>query len=250
MKRYHRKRSTVRWLPDNSFLEQATFLALSNPQVHSTSKILLLGSSDTPEPRQLGGFPALASENVFVRDEPQSLIIDHIKGKLTWSIEGNDDVEGHADASGIWRYFIRSAIVIANTATHPNPGSGGDGEDAEIATYGGVDLTNISPDAHTPWVNQGSFGPEGLRCLWRRSWMLSVDWEGGAQATGTLVSNEDACPPGPYIDIKPKRLLRENEFLLALLQVTTTSGAGAGGTSGVLWSTDLRVAGHNTKRRR
>lgn len=241
--RHRRRKSTVRWLPDKSFFDVLTGIPLSNANTASptSTQLILFGIAE--------GDPAPAALSQAVRGlnrtEVDALIVDHIKGKVSWSIESNDGGPESADAAGIWRYVIRAAIAILPTATTGATGTGGD-----LVQSGGSSIHDINPGATVPWVNQGSFGPDGVRCLWRRSWFLSVDWEAGAQATGTLVSNEDACPPGPYLDIKPRRILKANDELNLLFQVTSIAGPGASGSSRVFYGHDLRVAAHNTKRRR
>lgn len=242
MKRRSYRKKRVRWLPDTSFMSQLTMQNLASPSVETaTATFDLLG---TP-----GGSPqalidaADANSLNYAREDVQNLLIDHIEGKVSWNIESSSSAEGATDASGIWRYFLRAAIVIVGLGNEAN-------DAAVVPTFGGSALTGIAPDATVPWVLQGSYRPDGIRCLWRRSWFISVDWEAGAQATGTLTSNEDACPPGPYVDIHPRRLLRQNERLQLAFQVTCIGGPGAGGTSAVGWSHDLRTAAHNTFRRR
>lgn len=244
MKRFRRRRrSVVRWLPDNSQFSQFSTLRMPTPTASTvTSSINLLALS--------GGYPqallpsGAAGAVGLSRMDTDALILDHIVGKMSFNIESNGGGEGDADATGIWRYFVRMAIFIRGTASDPSSVA------ADALEAGGNILGSLDPSADVPWLQQGSFVPDGLRRLWTRNWFLSIDWEAGAQATGTLVSNEDACPPGPYVDIRPKRLLRANEQLIAALQCNTFIGPGAGGTSGIIWGPDIRVAAHNTMRRR
>lgn len=236
-----RRRRTVRWLPDQSAFSAFAATLINTPNhVGATSSTNLLYTD--------GGVPyAFAPGNQFRSEglNPENLILDHIKGKLSWNIESNNGAEGAADASGIWRYVIRAAIVIQGKVVEPGTTTA-----VDIQGAGGASVNELDPGATVPISNMGSFVPDGTRILWRRNWLLSVDWEAGAQATGTLVSNEDATPPGPYLDIKPRRLLKSSEVLHGLFQVTSIAGPGAGGTSAVMYGWDVRVAAHNTSRRR
>lgn len=240
MKRRARQRqSQVRWLPDQSVFTQTHLLQFAAPNTitQTTSQELLYNAGGTPD-ALFPGSQAFARDAVVNR----AMILDHIVGKVSWNVEGS--YQGNADASGIWRYAIRSAIMIIPKVTNAT------GTADNVTGFAGVTTENLDPGATYPQTLFGSFVQEGVRFLWKRNWLLSIDWEAGANATGTLVSNEDACPPGPYVDIKPKRILRENEALIVCMQAQTLAGPGAGGSSGLYWGSDLRIAAHPTMRRR
>lgn len=242
---FRRKRKSVRWLPDTSAFAAMTRIQIPNPNwVGPPSRLPLLETT--------GGLPYAFAPGDQFRSEalsPDNLILDHLKGKLSWNIESNSGGEG-ADASGIWRYFIRTAIVVLGRTPTPGSVQAEDLTGTDVAVLGGDVLWNLDPGATVPISTMGSLVPDGVRVLWRRNYFLSIDWEAGAQATGTLVSNEDAAPPGPYLDIKPRRILKATERIDAVVQVTTIGGPGAAGTSALCWSPDVRIAAHNTTRRR
>lgn len=234
-----RRRSTVRWMPDQSAFSQFVFKGLSNPNTEGSTTFtdIPLVPEGSPTALAPGGSGPLGLSRI----QPESLIVDHITGKVCWSIVNNDNGESAVDAGGTWLYQIRTAIIIAGAATDS---SGNPDLEGQLGT--GNPIINLSPGANIPTNNQGSFVPDGVRFLWRRNWFLAIDWS----EAGASINNEETCPPGPYLDIKPKRLLRPNELLRFAMQVTSVGGTGADGTSGVYIAPDLRWAAHNTTRRR
>lgn len=250
-KRRGRRRNTVRWLVDNSAFSQMTRLSHTAPgQIHAAQFPLLPEGTQAGSLAQEGQVAGIGLSN-FSRTEDDSLIIDHIGGKLTWSWENNDGGEGHQDAGGTWLHFIRAAIVIS-----PRQKTVSGGAPGAVASMnaGGTDFSLASQvlDVGNDFdiLQQGSNLPDGLRILWRRNWSFVVDWSYGYSVSGGPLNSERVCPPGPYIDIKPKRLLRANDVLQLMIFTQTVNAFGADGTVACWVGQDLRVAAHNTARRR
>lgn len=247
MFRRKRRKALVRWLPDNSCFSEVTGLALSGPtQEAATAKRLIQGTGGAPTALLAG-----AAGGPAARMMTDNVILDHIKGKLSWNLEGNNGVEGSQDADGMWLYVIRCGIWIAPKDFDESDSSA---HDVGINVSGGFRSfsdagTVLNPGADGSSMLEGSFGPDGLRVLWRRAWFISAVWNQDVDGT-IMQSNEDLCPPGPYLDIKPKRLLRSADELYVGCHVQALPGVGASGTSRLWWGHDLRVAAHNTARRR
>lgn len=195
-----------------------------------------------------GGVPQALQTNLqnTARMDGDALIIDHISGKVSWDIEGNGG--DTADAAGNWLFALRYAIVISSLGTQPG---GGGLSSPFFPTVDGVAYNEemVNPGANVPAMLQGSFGPEGFRVLWRRSWQIMVNFATGFGRDG-IVSSEEACPPGGYVDIKPKRILRGNESLMLVWYHQAIGLTGAENSARVWTGHDLRIAGHNTLRRR
>lgn len=252
-----RRRSTVRWLTDESGFAQVTGLPLTGPLDSNGTEMDLIPEFTQPGSlAQQGAAGALHSN--FSREEDESLIIDHIKGKVGWTLEGNDGVGGAVDAGGRWIHLIRAAIAIVPRTFDPSGAALAQAVAPELVagiagtTLSGVNLakTLIDPSSQLNLVQQGSHQPDGVRFLWRRMWMTSMFWSGASNAGDGPETSEGCCPPGPYVDIKPKRLLRANDKLVLVFVTQALPGVGADGTARVWVSHDLRVAAHNTRRRR
>lgn len=240
MRMRRKRKSTVRWLPDLS--------AFSQLKSHDWTSAGGIFETSIPLMAEAGGFStSLDSSSPTIntaRYSPglESLIIDHIKGKVAWTILG--DAQGESgplpDATGIWMYLIGMAITFEGTASEP-----GTDTPAELSA-GTTTIHSIDPGAVIPWINFGSQTPDGVRCVWRRHWMLGVDWSAGEAA----INLETMSPPAGYIDIKPKRLLRPSEQLLLRCRATAFGTVAAEGNSRIFFGHDLRTAAHNTARRR
>lgn len=241
-----RKRN-VRWLPNNSFLSdvssiRANFAGGPFNSGTFTKDLILGGGNSVPTALDVtGGLPSPANA---ARTNTDNLIIDHISGQVFWGLEGAGN-DGDQDASGTWIWAIRMAILILPMGTSF---AGGNATAEELDGVGGDSIHSLDPGANINWVLQGSFGPDGLRCLWRRSWMLVTEFS--ADVTDQNVNVVELTPPAGYVDIKPKRLLKGNDRLVVASQVTALPGTGAAGYAKYWWSHDLRPAAHTTMRRR
>lgn len=247
MKR-RRRRSSVRWLPDNSWLSTLTGLAFNTAgpvYEHTFSDQIVLGG--TPDELITPGTTGWPQN--FNREENDALIVDHIKGQIHIGWEGNSGGEGAADADGTWIHVVRAAIWIGSEATLSGGGPANVSLGTETTNSGDI----IPPGANVPVFLQGSFVPDGVRILWRRSFLWVNAWS--ADEADAWFGTSNLTPPSGYVDIKPKRLLRPNEALNWGVHVqahpTILAGPGAGtGTLRCWVGQDLRVAAHNTKRRR
>lgn len=244
--RFRRKggrKRLVRWLPDKSWASVVSgkgsgTVTPGNPFVITDEQALLLsvGAGDgVPE--------ALASTSFGSgRMESDCLILDHISGQIHWGIEGNDGV--HADAAGNWSMWVGAAIWIGGGTTTAAGAAGTETLNAISTQTAG--LFNPSFDPHT--MQQGSFVGDGVRVLWRRSWFMTAGFS-NSRPMPALCSSF-ATPPSGYVDIKPKRILRPNEKLMSGIVWYVFPSTGSSGSALIRWTPDLRVAAHNTTRRR
>lgn len=233
-RRFGRRKTSIRWLPDVSGFSQATAIniaAVSGNFVSTTSSITLLPGSPTPTALgDLSGGP----NNTAPRQDTDCLILDHLQGKMVCYFDPKN-------AGGEWMVFVRMGIAIVGTTTR----STGAGETySDMTDAAGDTLWTLDPGASAAQTQYGSFVSDGVRFLWRRNFLLNY-------AYGPL-GNEQCCPPGPYVDIKPRRILRPNEKLVGLCQVSTLAAGSISptGAPALWWSPDIRIAAHNTKRRR
>lgn len=244
-----RRASVVRWFPDTSAFSEVKGLALANTTAsqYSTTRVLQGEPGQTallaPINASAGGLGAIA------RQDTENVILDHIAGKVVWVLSGNSGTEGAQDADGDWLYCIRSAIWIGPYEVDEQSGSITAIGNA-LGTYFTDARTILDPGVTGAIVNQGSYGPDGVRVLWRRNWLVKATWSAADDLNPSAVSNEELCPPGPYVDLKPHRLMKANEALFVGIGVQCLPLVGGEGTSRLNWGHDLRVAGHNTSRRR
>lgn len=246
--KFRRKRfkRQVRWLPDNSWNLNLQGQPIQAPwaAVHGSMDLLDIAGGMPTQFLQPGttGWP-----NNFLRERDSALIIDHIQGKIHWGWEGASGLEGSTDADGTFVLSVRCAIWIA--AVNPTiDGSSVGGiqvQTGEILS----DETILNPGASNAPMQAGSFAVEGFRCLWRRTFVTVNEFK--ADVADGWVGSEDCCPPGPYVDIKPRRILKGNEVLKFGWWVNVAPGVAADGSLR-FWMAqpDIRVAAHNTYRRR
>lgn len=252
MKRRSRK-ARVRWLPDQSYLIQTTrhtFVSTDSASLTYQAEIPLLPDDvDTPEDLS----PQVAAMGISrARQSPgnETLILDHIQGKFCWSFDGAG-LGGSTDAGGLWQFVTRLAIGITPRVTEISGGA----STAQILTPAGAGATQmvlqklIDPGNPIQVVNAGSQTPDGVRILWRRSFMFVATCGSGFMSPGPS-SDTYFNTPLSMVDIKPHRILKPTEALTAAIMVQAIPFTGADGACGVTWGQDLRVAAHNTYRRR
>lgn len=251
--RFRRKRkSNIRWLIDNSAFAQVSGYSLGSPTANNGGTIELLPHGVFDAPFQQAGETAGFVSPVARMGPLDNLIISRITGKVAWAIERNSGGTGATDASGDWLFTIRQAIVMVPRSTAQLTG----GFAGQVTTLGvGVETLQdpnflLDPGDTYDTVQQGSLTTDGLRYIWRRMWLVPVSFgTGGAVPQGPM-SSEVCAPPAGYVDIKPKRLLRAQDSMFLVTHVQALPGAGADGTARVWVGPDLRIAGHNTTRRR
>lgn len=245
MKRRGRKRQQVRWLPDSSGFSQLHFLQLG-PGLVKDTPVVLYSEQDLL-------WDATAGETAFQTAFPNaertpidSLIVDHISGRFHWGLEGAVG-GGTPDLNGFLHIGAMAAIWIAPTETDPATGAQGS------ITVGGLSAISArlwNPADSYKGFNRGSFQAEGIRLLFRRTWFFSQDFQ--SDVSDFPLGSEFCPPPGSYVDIKPKRLLRGQDKLMAGMVFFVNPGVGIDNTGAArfCWTPDLRVAVHNTTRRR
>lgn len=242
MRRFSKRKRTVRYLPDQSWASSAVGSRLS-PNTSGGGELDLLQAR--------GGWPSSLNASTVLlgnqeRTDDDALIIDRISGKIFWDIEGNGGNVGDADAAGNWLFELRMAIFIRGTT--PDTGTGA----PDVPSVAGEAFGNalLNPGANHPVMLLGSLGqPDGWRVLWRRSWQVLVNFASGFGRDG-IVSSEQSAIPGPWVHIKPKRILRPTEQLLLGYYSTAVGLVGAENPVRIWYNHDLRVAAHNTSRRR
>lgn len=233
------RKARVRWLADSSWRSISTGQRITGAG-SQFGTIPLMSTATEPVPT------ALVPGNTS-RSDVDSLILDHISGKVDWNIRGNGGNTGDVDAGGDWMFHIRMAIIIAPTATS----SGLVGQTPILDGEGAVSPAEfLNPGGTIPWFLQGSWGPEGWRVLWRRSWTTLINFASGVGRDG-VASCEESSPPAGYVDIKPNRILKANDNLLLAWYTTAIPFTDSGeGTCAIWYTQDLRVAAHGTQRRR
>lgn len=242
MRKRGRRKANVRWLPDQSwfsYLQTARFsgLVVDTPTIQTQQTELVQGGGET-------ALQTTVMANL-VRTQEDSLIIDHVSGRIHWDFLGNGGDGGDQDAQGDVLLGVGSAIWIGPKMTESG------GSQTQVLTAFGDSLTNaaILDPSHADRVTQlGSFGPDGVRILWRRTWAQLVSFQQGF--VDQAIGSEYVVPPGNYVDIKPRRLLRGNDSLLIGMMFYILPLTGFSGTLKALWTPDFRVAAHNTRRRR
>lgn len=262
MRRFGRKgrrRSQVRWLPDKSAFSQlhahTVDMAQSNSWEWNGFEELGWQANEAADvPTQLqtnvptGGVPLNRWREA---SSVNTLILDHIKGKVSWCLDAQGPGE-LSDMSGRVQLVLRFGIYIAERAvidlasqyagTIPSGATGG-------GLTWGYDSNMLDPGSAMPGTLFGSELPDGFRILWRRNFYITALMNEGV-VVSTPESAEDCCPPGPYVDIKPKRILRPNEGLCFGWAHNVIPGEGCTGGFRVMYAQDLRTAAHNTARRR
>lgn len=218
--RFRRKRRTkVFWLPGNrTFVDFTSGLDITANQT-ATYFTPLIADDDATAEQQTNSASGM---NVYGRMGPQAnLVIDRIVGKVFWRVKNDStDVD---------------ELLVCRMAIVKIPRQAGQGI-SQVGATPTSDLWSLDPSTGTPSVLGGTDAP---RYLWWRDWCKQV----GPIA---VWDSESMCPPGPYVDIRPKCNLRATEalYLLTQFQANYVGGSGPAQFDHV-HSHSLRVLAHH-----
>lgn len=248
------RKARVRWLPDASYFDAVTrhqFNQADGSSLLFKDQQSLLKQAGGEVPIDLQTAVGALSVNVSrLSPSTDTLIVDHIKGKFSYAFDGAG-LSGAADADGLWFFIVRMAVGITMKMPEYNSGTGVTDASLLTAAGGASFLLKelIDPGSIIGQTNLGSSVVDGCRILWRRALLVTATASGGFLSAGPS-SDSFWSLPTTTLDIKPRRILRPNEDLVAAINVQAIPQAGATGHCGVVWGQDLRVAAHNTARRR
>lgn len=219
---FRRKRAKPRvfWLPSTGRYTNRVKPTVTGPTSQSpTQHFSLIGYDDqSPEAALVNG----GSYSSGRLGPTGRLVIDRVVGKVYWDVK-NLLTSPAPDAE----IAIRMAIVKISRQAF---------EGAQQEGVGANDLFSLDVSTAGAAVMGGSDSP---RYIWWRAWQVRVGPIAIAQC-------ENMCPPGPYVDVKPRCNLRQNELLLLLCQGQVNPEATDGSWSASFnWSHDLRVLAHH-----
>lgn len=247
MARRIRKRPGVIWLPITTENRLIVGGATSGDAPSFGSYAVVIPAPQTPgTPQVTGVFPVVA-------DQPQNL------ASLTTSLA---DAEGSA-------YRLRRIVgkVFVELDLTPLQAVNDGSATGYLVTVGFIILEVEPTLAFLPKsstaddYNVANLDNNRDPWIWRRSWMVGVDFPGflttpqqtalpgTSQPPFSVMSSNNFRGPGsvmdgPHIDAKTARVVKDNQRLSMVITATPLNGNGAGATAGtIVVTTDLRVLG-------